>query len=161
MQRIEGTADVKLIECVNPVRGKWRIRWDVRVKEDGTADYMEAEFGHRPMMDEIRSIIVGWYNEQTQEAILSGFEYEGSMVWLSTENQLNYRAAYDLAVQTAGETLPTTFKLGTDDEPVYKTFDSVESLSEFYTRAMQHIQQTLEEGWRRKDAIDMNRYVIS
>ena len=32
MKRTEGSAVVKLLECVNPVKNKWRIRWDVIVK---------------------------------------------------------------------------------------------------------------------------------
>ena len=52
---------------------------------------------------------MSWYNSQTDAAILSGFAYNGAHVWLSVENQYNYKAAYDLAVQTGGETLPVTF----------------------------------------------------
>ena len=74
MRKTEGTADVRLIECVNPVRGKWRIRWDIQTRDDGTATYMEEEFLHKPTTDEIRQTIIGWYNKQTDEAILSGFE---------------------------------------------------------------------------------------
>lgn len=158
MRRVEGTADVRLIECVNPVRGKWRIRWDVQPDDNGTATYMEAEFTHKPTADEIRQTIIGWYNQQTDEAILSGFEYEGCMVWLSSENQFNYKAAYDLAVQTQGETLPVTFKLGTDEQPVYKVFDELSELRTFYTQAMQHIQRMLAEGWIKKDALDLSLY---
>lgn len=158
MRRIEGTSCAQLIECVNPVRDKWRIRWDVQEKEDGTATYMEAEFPYRPTADEIRQTIVGWYNQQTEEAILSGFDYEGNMVWLSSENQFNYKAAYDLAVQTGGATLPVTFKLGSDEQPVYKVFNSLDELTAFYTAAMRHIQNALEEGWSRKDALDLSLY---
>lgn len=158
MKRIEGTADVRLIECVNPVRGKWRIRWDVQPTENGTVTYMEAEFQHKPTADEIRQTIIGWYNQRTDEAILSGFEYEGRMVWLSSENQFNYKAAYDLAVQTGGATLPVTFKLGTDNNPCYCTFQKMEDFSDFYIRAMQHIQTTLADGWRKKDSLDLSLY---
>lgn len=158
MKKIEGASGVRLIECVNPVKDKWRIRWDVQEKEDGTATYMEAEFLHRPTADEIRQTIIGWYNQQTDEAILSGFEYEGNLVWLSSENQFNYKAAYDLAVQTAGATLPVTFKLGDDEQPVYKVFNSLEELTAFYTAAMRHIQSTLEAGWSHKDALDLTLY---
>ena len=158
MKRVEGNQDVRLIECVNPVRGKWRIRWDVLEKEDGTATYMEAEFQHKPTADEIRQTIIAWCNQQTDEAILSGFEYDGNMVWLSSENQFNYKAAYDLAVQTDGATLPVTFKLGTDEQPVYKVFDNLEELAGFYTAAMLHIRHALEAGWRKKDALDLSLY---
>lgn len=44
MNRVNGAQGVKLLECTNPVKGKWRVRWDVHNNEDGSADYMEAEF---------------------------------------------------------------------------------------------------------------------
>lgn len=158
MQRIEGTAGVKLIECVSPARNKWRIRWDVQEHDDGSADYMEAEFGYKPTLDEIKATVIGWYNKQTDDAILSGFEYEGNLVWLSSENQFNYKAAYDLAVQTDGATLPVKFKFGTDEQPVYRIFDNMADLTEFYTSAMRFIQNTLDAGWQRKDTFRLELY---
>ena len=158
MKRVEGSAGVSLLECTNPVKGKWRVRWDVEEKEDGSASYMEEELGHRPDAEEVRSLVTGWYNARTDERILSGFEYEGQTVWLSSENQFNYKAAYDLAVQTGGQNLPVTFKLGTDGAPVYRTFETVEELQDFYVKAMKHIQDALQEGWKKKDAVDLALY---
>ena len=157
MKRVEGCADVKLMECVSPAKDKWRIRWDIQSQSDGSANYMEAEFCHKPSEEEIRQIIVGWFTSQVDAAILSGFEWNGMKVWLSSENQFNYKAAYDLAVQTAGQTLPVTFKFG-NEEPCYYTFDTVEVLTDFYTKAMLHIQHTLSDGWKKKDAFDIEQY---
>ena len=78
MRRIEGSAGVKLIECTHPVKNKWRIRWDVQGKEDGSATYMEEEFNHKPTEEEIKQTIIGWINSQTDQAILSGFEWNGT-----------------------------------------------------------------------------------
>lgn len=105
MKRAQGSLEVKLLECVNPIKNKWRVRWDVQEHDDGTADYMEAELTHKPTDEEIKDLVRKWYNQQTDAAILSGFSYEGAPVWLSQENQYNYKAAYDLAVQTDGKTL--------------------------------------------------------
>lgn len=157
MKRVEGCADVKLMECVSPAKDKWRIRWDIQSQSDGSANYMEAEFCHKPSEEEIRQIIVGWFNSQVDAAILSSFEWNGMKVWLSSENQFNYKAAYDLAVQTAGQTLPVTFKFG-NEEPCYYTFETVEVLTDFYTKAMLHIQHTLSDGWKKKDAFDIEQY---
>lgn len=156
--RVQGDAGVKLQECTNPVKGKWRVRWDVRKHEDGSADYMEYEFGHRPTIDEVKSLIIAWYNAKVDEAILSGFTYENMSVWLSAENQFNYKSAYDLAVQTAGATLPVTFKFGTDEQPQYREFSTLDELTDFYTKAMAHIQSTLADGWQSKDSIDWSAY---
>ena len=158
MQRTEGTAGVKLIECVSPARNKWRVRWDVQEHEDGSADYMEAEFAHKPTDEEIKAAVIGWYNQQTDQTILSGFEYEGDPVWLSSENQFNYKAAYDLAVQTGGASLPVTLKLGTLEEPEYVTFEDVETFSAFYIGAIKFIQKVLEEGWNEKDKVDWTKF---
>lgn len=81
-------------------------------------------------------------------------------VWLSSENQFNYKAAYDLAVQTGGQNLPIVFKFGATDEPVYHTFSTVEELSDFYLKAMTYINTVLAEGWAEKDAIDWEKYKI-
>lgn len=160
MRRVEGSTGVKLLECVNPVKGKWRVRWDVQELENGAASYMEEEFGYKPTDEEIRNTVMSWYNGQTDAAILSGFSYEDTPVWLSSENQFNYKAAYDLAMQTDGATLPVMFKFGTDIIPTYRKFETLEELTEFYTKAMKHIQDTLAEGWKKKDAFDLEQYRV-
>ena len=149
---------MKLLECVNPVKNKWRVRWDVQERDDGSADYMEAELTHQPTGEEIKNLVRTWYNEQADAAILSGFSYDNAPVWLSQENQYNYKAAYDLAVQTEGKTLPVTFKFGTDDEPVYRTFEMLDDLTDFYTKVVKYIQNVLTDGWKKKDAIDLSKY---
>ena len=73
MRRVEGSSGVSLMECTNPVKDKWRIRWDVQEKENGSASYMEEEFGHKPTDEEIHTLVMSWYNSQTDAAILSGF----------------------------------------------------------------------------------------
>ena len=144
MEKINGSPDVQLLECTNPVRGYWRIRFDVQKKEDGSADYMEHRFYSKPTLEEVKTIITNFINEQTDLKILSGLRYDNQLVWLSAENQANYKAAYDLAVQTQGESLPYKVKLGTEDTPVYKV--------------QRHINDTINEGWARKDAIDWSLY---
>lgn len=161
MRRVTGNKGVLPIECVNPKKDKWRIRWDVQEHEDDSADYMEEEFDHKPTDEEIKAIVIVWYNRQTDQAILSGFEYEGNLVWLSSENQFNYKAAYDLAVQTSGATLPVTFKFGTDEQPVYRVFDTLEELTDFYVSAIRYVQETQEAGWKRKNAFDLELYKLN
>ena len=159
MKRVEGYSDIKLLECTNPVKNKWRLRWDVTSKEDGESSYMEEELDHKPDDEEIRSIISQWYNSETDKKILSGLEYEGHTVWLSSENQFNYKAAYDLAVQTNGQNLPVTFKFGVEDAPYYRTFDTLADLQDFYMNVMKHIQDALSEGWKKKDVLNVNLYL--
>lgn len=75
MKRVQGNPDVALLECTNPVRNKWRVRWDVTADDSGVTSYMEEEFNHKPSGEEIKSLISGWINARTDERILSGFRY--------------------------------------------------------------------------------------
>ena len=73
------------------------------------------------------------------------------------ENQFNYKAAYDLAVQTNGASLPVTFKFG-DSSPVYHTFNTLEEISDFYTSALSYVNNMLADGWAKKDSLDWSEY---
>ena len=80
-------------------------------------------------------------------------------VWLSIENQFNYKAIYDLAIQTNSKNLPVMFKFGTVEKPVYYTFNTIEELNDFYLKSIKFIQQTLENGWKEKDTFDFSPYM--
>lgn len=158
MNRVSGSSDVKLLECVNPRKNKWHLRWDVVETEDGSANYMELVLDHKPTLDEIKETIFSWHNQAIDERILSGYEWKGMKVWLSSENQFNYKAAYDLAVQMDGAILPLKFKFGTTLEPVYHTFESLEELADFYIGSVMFMNATLNSGWDIKDANNWREY---
>lgn len=160
MQKVIGNSDVKPIECINPKKDKWKVRWAIECREDGTAEYMEEDFNHKPPIDEIKGIIIGWYNSNIDTEIVSGFVWNGTNVWLSTENQINYKTAFDAAVMSNGATLPVKFKFGTDDEQVYHEFTTIEELSDFYYKAIAYVQSVLQKGWDVKDLLDFKLYEI-
>ena len=166
MKRIKGTDGVALVECVNPITNKWRVRWDVQANagtdEKGEPEtgvnYMEEEFSCKPTFSEIKELITGWFNQLIDEKILSGFVWNGFPVWLSTENQFNYKADYDLAVQTNGTTLPVTFKFGSDETPEYHEFKTLDELTDFYIKSVAFVQDALKQGWTEKDTFDFAPY---
>lgn len=165
MNRSLGGKDIPTIECIDEKYNTYRVRWDIQpyINADGEeqgVSFLETEFTHKPTFDDIKQVILAWHNEQIDERILSGFVWRDMQVWLSSENQFNYKAAYDLAVQTGGANLPVTFKFGTTDEPVYHTFTALEELNGFYLSAMKYINDTLAEGWKEKDAIDWEKYKL-
>lgn len=162
MKRSQGGKGLSLIECINPKYKKYRVRWDFQpyVDEDGyeLISFVEAELKHKPSLEEVKSLILTWKNGEIDKKILEGFVWNGMSVWLSSENQFNYKAAYDLAIQTNGANLPITFKFGSTDEPTYYTFESVEVLSDFYIKAMTYINEQLVIGWQEKDSFDWSEY---
>lgn len=163
IKRSRGSKGIKILECINPKYQKYRLRWDIQIdyNEDGEeqgVDFFEYEFMHKPTIQEIKEVILNSMNSIIDEKIVSGYTWKNMPIWLSTENQFNYKAAFDLAV-TYGSNLPVTFKFGTTEEPVYYTFESVEDLADFYTGAMKYINTQLNQGWQEKDNFDWSPYI--
>ena len=113
-------------------------------------------YDHKPTKAELKTDLDVLVNSLTDEKTLSGFVWNGNPVWLSTENQFNFKAAYDLAVQSKGAGLPVTFKLGEDGSgnAVYHTFEDLAEFTDFYTKAIAYVSDCLNEGWEEKDSID-------
>ena len=114
----------------------------------------------------VKDAIIADINARTDENIISGFMWtpraggDAIPVWLSPENQFNFKSAYDLAVQKQGATLPVTFKMGEQEDgtPVYHTFETMEDSTDFYTAAVNHIHNAVADGWLEKDGIDWSPY---
>lgn len=109
-----------------------------------------------PDYEEWRKQKVEQINADTDQRILSGYTWlDGNgishLVWLSSENQFNYKALYDLAVQTDGANLPVKIKLGTDESVEYHTFYEIDELQDFYTGCVQWVNDCLNVGWDIKD----------
>ena len=66
-------------------------------KEKESVSFVEKDFSHKPTIEEVKEFVIGVENAKIDANILSGFEWNGMSVWLSSENQFNYKAAYDLA----------------------------------------------------------------
>lgn len=119
------------------------------------------DFSYKPTLEEIKKTIIDQINAVTDERILNGFKWNGKPVWLSNENQMNFKAAYDLTLQMEGATLPVKFKLGEDEkgEPVYHTFTKLDTFTDFYLKAFTYINTVLNEGWKEKDSVTMNNFM--
>ena len=120
--------------------------------------WTEAIIKPTPSLEQIKSFILNAINKRTDEKILSGFVWNDNQVWLSSENQFNYKAVYDVAVQTNGANLPLTFKFGDSENPIYYEFEELEDLQDFYLKALEHINEQLVIGWKKKDSIDWSVY---
>lgn len=129
--------------------------------EDGNNYTWRKYYDHKPSVREIKQDIGELINKETDAKILTGFTWNGKPVYLSAENQMNFKTAYDIARDTAGASLPVKFKLGEDADgaPVYHTFTKLEPLADFVMKAMSFVVTTLNEGWVKKD-IDYSIFEI-
>ena len=128
--------------------------------EDGNGYNFRKNYDHKPTKTELKEDITQLIDGITDSKILQGFRWNEVSVYLSTENQMNFKAAFDLNMQTGGLMLPVKFKLGEDAEgnAVYHTFENMEDFTDFYTSAVSYINQCLNEGWAEKDSLDMSSY---
>ena len=158
----------KYVPLSKMASGRWKLHFGFtpyyEVDEEGNktetqlGTWMETWLSGKPSIEQVKGIILDAMNKEIDQKILSGFVWKDMSVWLSSENQFNYKAAYDLAVMSQGKSLPITFKFGTTEQPVYHTFESLEDISDFYLSAMTYINKTLEDGWKLKDGIDWSVY---
>ena len=110
----------------------------------------------KSIVDNICDII----NEDVTYVIENCFTWNGYSIHLNKENQMNYKAAFDLALSTNGESLPVTFRFYKNRKPELYTFDNVAELKDFYIKANAHINKCLMNGWTKKDSINESDYKI-
>ena len=137
----------------------------MQAEPDGQhATWHEVCFYHRldgrPDQQRIRAAITADINRRVTDRIVGTLVWNQKPVWLSTENQQDWKAAYDRAVQTDGANLPQKFKLGedADGQPVYHTFTSLNAFGDFWDACLAHIQHCLTDGWAMKDGMDWSQY---
>ena len=140
------------------------ISYGLKELGDGKAEWFEVVFYKKqtakPTIEQVKKAVLDDINKQTDEKILTGFVWNDIPVWLSEENQRNFSEAQRIAMIMPEALLPVTFKLGeqADETPIYHEFETSEELTGFYLQAVAFINQTLAEGWQRKDGIDWAPY---
>ncbi len=108
---------MKPVECINPPKDKWRVRWDFLPTDDGGVSYEEAEFDHEPTEDEIdaakqktleqlRAGLAATIADHDKSEAVNSFRVEvagvgGIGMWLSREERLALRIRFE-AEQRAG-----------------------------------------------------------
>lgn len=121
---------------------------------------MHGYYDHQPTKEELKADIEAMINARCSDQILTGFTWSDKPVYLSLENQMNFKTAYDLAVQTDGSNLPIKLKLGEDENgtPVYHTFKALTSFADFFQQSAKHTQDTLTSAWDEKDSVDYSAF---
>ena len=102
-----------------------------------------------------KSIVLSAIDEDIKTQIKRGFVWNGFRVWLSQENQQNY-ASWSTVLKTNPEILPLTAKFNdqkTGSEVYYK-FASVEEFNDFYSKAIKHINNSVNLGRQLKDKFE-------
>lgn len=149
--RVNTSERADSLTCLS--KTKYLLIFGFDTDADGQTYAWRKYYDHRPTTAELKQDISALVNAQTDAKILNGFVWNDKPVYLSTENQMNFKAAYDIARDTAGASLPVKFKLGEDADgaPVYHTFKKLEPLQDFVIKAMAYVVAMLNDGWAKKD----------
>lgn len=156
------TMGQQAVVTITPLTGRQRVMATVTITaEDGEEITATQAFDHEPEQEELTKLITDEINARTSRKIIEGLTWDGMAVWLSTENQLNFKLAYDMAVQTEGASLPVEFKLGEQDgNAVFRTFTTVEEITSFHNAIVEHIHSCLERGWKAKERVRSEEWRI-
>ena len=130
--------------------------------ENGKFQYRQT-LPYKPPFDFVKDMVLTQINANTQEKITSGFKWNDLLVWLSEVNQLNYARDFLVAsyLHERGEQLELpTYKFGTDDAPIYYTFETFEEFKSFSAAWAKHISDTVRDGWHEKTNVDWSGYEI-
>lgn len=134
-------------------------------------------------LQDVEDAITDDINDRVTENIITGYRWtvlhgedEGLLanVWLSAENQANFKAKHDTALQYPNlVSWPMQYKIGekeerTEDEethmeivtkrPVYEYFQNIQELASFYLGGVDYIESCYQAGWAEKDAMDWKPY---
>ena len=144
------------------------------LKEDGDkAEWYQIDFYKKqgkPTFEAAKKAIEEDINARVDDAILCGYPWtilhgddagKAVKVWLSKENQSNFKAKYDLHfTKPEALTFPTLYKVAEDEngDAVFEEFQSFEELEQFYLGGLGYIEQCYQAGWAEKKSIDWTPY---
>lgn len=126
----------------------------------GMCTYSYIVYDSKPSVAKIQNDIEEIINDKVSNTIINGFCWNGNAIHLTKENQMNYKANYDLAMQSGGANLPFRIKTDRFGLTEYVVFFTIDELSEFYIAMNKHINNSLETGWAMKDNMDYTVYNV-
>lgn len=153
-KKISCSENIEALECINPRRDRWAVRWDHHQDADGNWFVYESRFDHRPTIDEIRAIIGATIDAETQDKIVNGFTWNGKPVRLTDTTQRNFLfAVYEIDKTGNVDRAPFVGLLEADTDAA-----AADELGEIVVAMWRHIKTTRAEGIARKEAVDYSLY---
>ena len=128
------------IECINPRRDRWAVRWNHHRDEERGWLAVEMITDGRPTIDEIRDAVAEYFDAQTQDRIANTFFWNGRKVRLTDAAQRNFLfAVYSLD------------KTGEIDRAPF-----IDMVAVMWT----HIKECRAAGIEAKNAVDYSQYEL-
>lgn len=133
---------------------------EITCSNNDTHYLFNKEYRGKPTIETVSDDVLNELNSECEKEIRECFKYNEFSVWLSLENQQNYKMLYDYFAKNSAK-LPLKVKLY-DENGIgeYEEFASFADYEVFYFSTIEHINQTLSKYWQIKDSIDWSVYEI-
>lgn len=85
MKRVKGTTGLTQLECINPNKNRWSIRFDIQPNEEDSAagvNYWEETLDHEPTLLEVKAIVSQGVDSYDASDEISDFSIGGVSMWL-------------------------------------------------------------------------------
>ena len=138
--------------------GKYIISWGLEKNKDGSYSWKYFFATKKPTPAEIKNILDAYINDNTKNSIINNFYWNGMHVYLSIENQIDYKLLFDITTLCGGENLPEKIKFNINGETIYYEFETLDEFTSFMIAMNKHIRTCLAKGNELKDSIDYTQY---
>lgn len=158
-QQTNSGAKPLMLECVNPYRDEWIVRYDVQPLLEGDGyEWKEVWVSPRPTIEEIHTFLIQKSKEEEQSVMNAGFVWEGMRIKMDDENQANFKQQFDLQL---ADIFPIDAKyfFGEQSEIVY-AFESKEKLQEWILAMAMFKAQTKETYIVKRNSINLEDYKV-
>ena len=144
------------IECINPRRDRWAVRWNHPRDEERGWLAVEMITDVRPTVDEIRDAVAEYFDAQTQDRIVNTFLWNGRKVRLTDTAQRNFLfAVYSLDKTGEIDRAPFIGLLEADTDAA-----AADELGDMVAAMWTHIKECRAAGIEAKNAVDYSQYEL-
>lgn len=157
MLGISNDQNIKKLEMIDPMNGRWAVRWNLHSLEDGQIEFQQQIFNKKPSLIQIKNTIEQWYNNCCSAKIIDGLIWNGHKIYLDSQSQQNI-GLICLTYSLQDKFEPIVVKIGGEDTHERYTFTSKEELSDFCFAVAKHVQNCLEECYINKQNINLEEY---
>lgn len=154
--------DLPLLECMNPYKDIWAIRYEIG-KEDDCTLYAEAWTKGRPSIDEIRAYLYDASKAEEAEKVCKSFVWHSQRtgkdypILLDEENQRNYTEQFRKLKEDGLPLSNFPFFFGLQSELPY-TFESVEEMTQWHNACFVFVATIKAEYIAKRNSININDY---
>lgn len=143
---------------IKKVNGKYIVSWGLTKNNNDTYTWKYYITNRKPTPETIKEEINTYINENVKKSIINDFTWNGMKVYLSLENQIDYKLLFDITLLQDGTNLPEVIKLKQGKETVHYSIESVEEFKDFMLSMNRHIRECLKQGRELKESIDYSEY---